>query len=1342
MYVLWGDVGYWDMFMQVYASVQRFVREGDWYAGVEMEGGALTSRTFDNLMAFWPGMQTLMGEVTLASRTLNAFYLVWRDWGFLPEQFSQDQWALKEHGIGRAYPLRPELIESTLLVHRASGDTSWLWAGSDFLRSLQAFCRTECGYAGVRDVEDSSLDEQMPSFFLSETLKYLYLLFDEDNFIHKGNYVFSTEAHPFSIDAVRRGGHIPGGSRNGNGGGSASSSSSSSSSNSCGISDSDDSRSRQGAEPGVIGTEVGSVDVDTTQEPAKEQHQQADQEQRRKTQAPPPKPQQATEEEGKKTATSRRPKRRWWQWGRTRPSVGSYNSAPEEYGISPPPSPRSSDGGGGGSAGASAAIGDGGCWAARRASAAAEGNHRLGPEGWRDGNILFWAQGGDPTVVEAAGDEFSRLVISNELGYMEDLWEMYMTRTCPAPPAWDAPHPYNPASFVDTLVVGGRAAWVVIANGGGGGAQQSEQFGQTTTQTVFLEEVGLIEVLSAGHNNYVLHHPATGEVLEISPIFDALGGPGVPGGADGGAMQISSFVRPRPQQQQQQQQQQGNSEEAGAGQATTDDVRKEKAQVQGDVSDVANQQRSVEDDDRLEGSRGRAETKAPATGREMDDDGVTGTRRASEEEEKELEARVPGSEGARTAGGAAAPAAPAVSSRTAIDEEEEYEKEEAEEGEEGGERQQGGELEGEEAEGADEGLDRNPHGHGDQHIARGSGRQDRRVRRRPVQRRTFIVTKEGLSVYCLVSVVVNTDGNSSSSSSDNSRHYSCSLSTFSAPGNGMVVIPPVSAPLVLVKPNDGVSRGISLGCHLDAPVGADPTASGGAGIERGVDDGAGTPPRSFWDRLRGWFQQHRGSASSNGVRTTSDSGGGSYSGTIMVVLRGECTFEHKARVAEAEGAVGLVVINNEPGGVTLTMPGASNAGIHDDDEDEEEQGDGGVQGSGVNIPVAMVGLEDGVEIMKMLSAAATAGVDEEVDMQGVLDARTMHDSVFSRLIDEQKQGLRDSRGSLLPAAAGCSGSSGGDDRDSRDACSGSGSPTPPRESWRSAGGGGDASDGSGDGTVADDRFPSADNGNGAGRIPAADTSLQDVGSSGVGSGGAENEARPVVDGPSAAAADAGTGEMPNRRWRGEDRSPVEEVVEEVEGETSSSSSSSSSSNNNNNNDKGSSSHNSDDDRDSGNNQFSFLSSGFDESTLGGMRLPPFSLPRAVVGDGYVQVMGVGHWGVIIFPHEGTWALSLTPNVFNPPPTPPEGGGGEDGGKTTATAAVRGTKEEESLLGDRDGRADGQAAAAAVSAAEEVDGRDGDASNDGDDDCDDDDDDDDDFDALDDDADDFDALYDA
>ena len=58
----------------------------------------------------------------------------------------------------------------------------------------------------------------MESFFLAETTKYLYLLFDPDNFLH-GNaetldhslnctthsqgYIFNTEAHPIDIGALK-----------------------------------------------------------------------------------------------------------------------------------------------------------------------------------------------------------------------------------------------------------------------------------------------------------------------------------------------------------------------------------------------------------------------------------------------------------------------------------------------------------------------------------------------------------------------------------------------------------------------------------------------------------------------------------------------------------------------------------------------------------------------------------------------------------------------------------------------------------------------------------------------------------------------------------------------------------------------------------------------------------------------------------------------------------------------------------------------------------------------------------------------------------------------------------
>ena len=39
----------------------------------------------------------------------------------------------------------------------------------------------------------------MDSFFLAETLKYLYLLFDSDHWIRNGRYVFNTEGHPFPL---------------------------------------------------------------------------------------------------------------------------------------------------------------------------------------------------------------------------------------------------------------------------------------------------------------------------------------------------------------------------------------------------------------------------------------------------------------------------------------------------------------------------------------------------------------------------------------------------------------------------------------------------------------------------------------------------------------------------------------------------------------------------------------------------------------------------------------------------------------------------------------------------------------------------------------------------------------------------------------------------------------------------------------------------------------------------------------------------------------------------------------------------------------------------------------
>lgn len=51
------------------------------------------------------------------------------------------------------------------------------------LKDLESYARVKCGFASVKDVLTKRLDERMESFVLSETFKYLYLLFDTGNYL-------------------------------------------------------------------------------------------------------------------------------------------------------------------------------------------------------------------------------------------------------------------------------------------------------------------------------------------------------------------------------------------------------------------------------------------------------------------------------------------------------------------------------------------------------------------------------------------------------------------------------------------------------------------------------------------------------------------------------------------------------------------------------------------------------------------------------------------------------------------------------------------------------------------------------------------------------------------------------------------------------------------------------------------------------------------------------------------------------------------------------------------------------------------------------------------------------
>ncbi|KAK4486093.1 hypothetical protein RD792_008761 [Penstemon davidsonii] len=195
-HILFGREEYWRMFQSAYLAVQKYFRHGPWYHEADMRTGRATFWQLTSLQAFWPGLQVLVGDIAAANSSHREFFHVWQKFGVLPERYLLDHQML--HPTEKYYPLRPELAESTFYLYQATKDPWYLEVGESIVDSLNLHTRVEGGFASIRDVTTMELEDHQHSFFLAETCKYLYLLFD-DSFLVNQNYIFTTEGHPLPI---------------------------------------------------------------------------------------------------------------------------------------------------------------------------------------------------------------------------------------------------------------------------------------------------------------------------------------------------------------------------------------------------------------------------------------------------------------------------------------------------------------------------------------------------------------------------------------------------------------------------------------------------------------------------------------------------------------------------------------------------------------------------------------------------------------------------------------------------------------------------------------------------------------------------------------------------------------------------------------------------------------------------------------------------------------------------------------------------------------------------------------------------------------------------------------
>jgi len=190
-----------------YPSGMAFIAETSGLQPVQLHN------KFDHLVCFAPGMLALNAEgpthdlhMRIAKELMYTCYQLYRQQptGIAPEivmfnNNAKDTTQKNDFTVqSPKYILRPETIESLFVLYRKTGDVKYRRWGYDIWKSIEKHCRTDSAFSGINDVRElpPTHNNSMQSFFMSETLKYLYLLFSDHTVIPLDKYTFTTEAHP------------------------------------------------------------------------------------------------------------------------------------------------------------------------------------------------------------------------------------------------------------------------------------------------------------------------------------------------------------------------------------------------------------------------------------------------------------------------------------------------------------------------------------------------------------------------------------------------------------------------------------------------------------------------------------------------------------------------------------------------------------------------------------------------------------------------------------------------------------------------------------------------------------------------------------------------------------------------------------------------------------------------------------------------------------------------------------------------------------------------------------------------------------------------------------------
>lgn len=168
-----------------------FVAARLWYGHADMNTGKRGASIFGALDAFFPAVLALSGDLKRAQELQASSFEMWNKAGIEPEEYDYREAKIVSPG----YPLRPEIVESTYYLYHYTHDPKYLRMGEQLWRDFVKHCRTDEGYAALKNVVTKEKTDSMQSFLFAETFKYFYLLFAPPQTLDFNKVIFNTEAH-------------------------------------------------------------------------------------------------------------------------------------------------------------------------------------------------------------------------------------------------------------------------------------------------------------------------------------------------------------------------------------------------------------------------------------------------------------------------------------------------------------------------------------------------------------------------------------------------------------------------------------------------------------------------------------------------------------------------------------------------------------------------------------------------------------------------------------------------------------------------------------------------------------------------------------------------------------------------------------------------------------------------------------------------------------------------------------------------------------------------------------------------------------------------------------------